>query len=66
VRAQLLKDDLLALAAYGESLAANEHVSVIDATTTLSFEDFRDDLHLSVSGARRLTSMIAKTLAATR
>jgi hypothetical protein len=66
VRAMLLKDDLLALAAYGDSLAANKHVSVIDATFLLSYEDFRDDVHLTLSGARRLTSVIADSLAARR
>lgn len=66
VRGMLLKDDLVAFAAYAESLAINEHVSVIDATHMLSAKDFRDDIHPTISGARRLTSVIADSLGNSR
>ena len=66
LRAMVLRDDLRALAAYGELLAVNEHVSVIDATSVMPTDNFHDDIHITISGARRLTSMISGSLAAAR
>ena len=62
-RAMLLKDDLRELSAYGETLATHEHVTVIDATSVLTAQDFYDELHVATSGARRLTTLIAKSMA---
>jgi hypothetical protein len=62
-RAMLLKDDLRALAAYGKSLSIHEHVTVLDATSVLTAEDFYDEIHVARSGARRLTSLIANSMA---
>ncbi len=62
LRGVVLKDALRALAAYGDTLEEREHVQVVDATSALSQEDFHDEIHPTVSGARRITSMIARRL----
>jgi hypothetical protein len=62
----LFKDDLRALSAYADSLAENEHVSVLDATSALLNEQFYDEIHLAGPGAMHLTRLIADSMAAIR
>ena len=66
LRPEVSKQDLAALARFGESLETPENVYVVDTTLLLSKLDFHDDIHPRVSGARRITRMIARAVGGPR